>query len=1120
MFIKSKLIPPTMVDLSIIPRLRLFQQFDKFTKSKLTIIACPGGWGKTVLALSYVKSIEHRYVWYNLDETDSDVVTFVTHLIYGINNNCGIVKETQDALNLMVSGFQWKYILSTLFNELIDSHNEKITIVFDDYHTINSSKSINEVLEYMLRYSPPNINFIISTREKPDIYISKSRLYGSVIDIDLNAIAFDNNEIDKLFLDIYSINLSETEIELIQRYSEGWVVCLQAIGISLKGRHEKNRLEFLKNHNNVCISLSEFFYEEIYSKLSDDLMSFMRVTSLPNKFNAELYRAMTNREDARLINTLIEKELFIVKIDENGQWYRYHHIIQEFLRQQLIINSTSELIETFHKRAAEYFHKDGDWHSTIYHLIHAKEYDRVSDMFNILNNNYFYGKMADSMLHWISDIPDDIVNSNCSLLLNKGWAEGQLGNLDYAIELMTLAKNKAIQKNDLKTFGSSFYCLMNTCFQNEQLPVSFEEINEDLYKNNTFFNLLRIYISIQYFYLNEPNKIKDYNDALLSFNDSDKNDNAYMTVLACHALHYDCFMGRIKQAINLIDDCMRSYSKSDDTIGNNFLFAEVLFEAGYYIESKHFFELSVKSLNAMGNIFYLRSTLAGLAINEFYLNNIKMAHNLVERLKNIDKENKRWSFSKKDAVSSAFALLAFHENEKDIFYHWAEDAIKYSERLNVYYYIYKVNCWLAPCYASLGNVDKAVDLLERSIQVSMDLGNPYAEARSRIILASILYDNREYSLALEHLSKSIEISELNEYDFLFNAKEKSLFIELLPFILENSINFDFVINIAIVVGEEVAKGLIPLLSHKDTNVKKASLNILTSIKYRHAEKDIAFLLKDPDKNIRSAAEKSIKSFALLPPEPIKVYTLGSFQLYVGDRQIHPNEWSRKSAQNLCKYFIFHSGKEITNDKLIDTFWQDEDATSGKRNFLVGISTLRKVLEPGIPPKKKSSYIKHNNGMYSFIIPDGSYIDVCDFEHNITMADRYSKGQDNMNAKSHYIRAVELYKGDFLEEDIYNDWSFPMREQYLEMYMKALKKLAYLCYKSLEYSITIEYINHILKKDEYDDFSYHLLMKTHTAMGNKHKAIDIYHKYCNVLRLELNTKPSNDITSFYQKISAK
>ncbi len=142
----------------------------------------------------------------------------------------------------------------------------------------------------------------------------------------------------------------------------------------------------------------------------------------------------------------------------------------------------------------------------------------------------------------------------------------------------------------------------------------------------------------------------------------------------------------------------------------------------------------------MGNIFFLRHILASLAINEIYLNNIKIAHNLVERLKDIDKENKRWSFSKKDAVSSAFALLAFHENKQDIFYHWTEDAIKYAERLNVYHYIYKVNCCLAPCYASLGNVDKAVALLERSIQVSIDLGNPYAEARSRIILASILYE--------------------------------------------------------------------------------------------------------------------------------------------------------------------------------------------------------------------------------------------------------------------------------------------------------------------------------------------------------------------------------------------
>ncbi|KJR39981.1 transcriptional activator domain-containing protein [Candidatus Magnetoovum chiemensis] len=877
--------------------------------------------------------------------------------------------------------------------------------------------------------------------------------------------------------------------------------------MSIENSSVENLMDILNNSDNIRRFLFDYFLEEIYKELPDYLRAFMKLTSLPNMFNAKLYTVVTNNEYAGYIDILLKKELFIVKLDEEGQWYKYHQIMQEFLRQRLSDTKDTSYIETLHKKLAAYFSENNDWQNTIYHSIRAKDYDKLSEVLLVLGSHSFEAKFSELVLQWLNDIPEEIINLNCSLLYIKGWAQGQIGNLNNSIKLLNLAKDIAKQQNNLNVLYLSIFCLANSYFQNEQLYMYTslnEEICEDLYKNNKYFFFLKVYISnSMIYYLNNPALFKPFYDAVFAMDDINKNDPAYNFIAMCSIYHYDCFMGNIDEAITKSSNYLPVYEERLDT--NSFIYifyAHILFEAGNYLKSSHFIKLPLEAFYRFGNLFFIRDILGLYAINELHLNNIDEARRAVEKIKEVNKIGKKWENTRKNNVSTAFALLSFYENDSEAFCYWADDAINYVGKLNSYYLIYQVHCELAPCYAKLGNTDKAIELLETSIRVINDFGNLYGEARSRLILASILYDKGLYGAALEHLSKAVEVSVVKGYDFLFMQKEKHHTIKLLPFMLENKINLHFLVNISVAIGKEIGSGTMALLGHNDMEVKSAAVKILCDIKYRQAKNKIEeILLKDMNNNARQTIEQAAKIFELLPPEPLTVNCFGSFRLSIGDRQIQPRDWKRKSAKTICKYFIFQSSKEIITDKLIDTFWQNDDAVSGRKNLLMAVSALRKLIEPDILPKKASSYIKFADGMYSFFIPDGSYIDAFEFESCISNAVKYSEEHNNIEAECYYKRAVELYKADFLEEDLYEDWTYPLRDKYLSMYIKALKELSNVNYKNQDYTRTIEYLNKIIQKDKYDEQAYYLLMKTYIAEGNRNKAITEYKKYYNFLKAE-------------------
>jgi len=319
------------------------------------------------------------------------------------------------------------------------------------------------------------------------------------------------------------------------------------------------------------------------------------------------------------------------------------------------------------------------------------------------------------------------------------------------------------------------------------------------------------------------------------------------------------------------------------------------------------------------------------------------------------------------------------------------------------------------------------------------------------------------------------------------------------------------------MGRDCANDVICSLKDKNTEVKKSAINILIEMRYRDVESDLIELLKDSDKEICKCATIGLQRISLLPAEPLRVYTFGKFTAFVGDRKIVENSWKRKTAKSFFKYFVFNAGKDITLEKLEEIFFNDKSVENAKLNIRQGISSLRRVLEPGITSRRDSSYLKALNGSYCFEFPEGSYIDFIEFNRLLIEAVLAKKDGDSYRAISIYNKTISLYNGDVFDDDHVESWADIVRAYYLDRYKEAMSETARLYFEVKEYNKSIEALKTLLSKDSWHERSYLLLMKCYLAIGEKTKAVEVYRRCSNVLIDELNINPSKQIIDLYKSM---
>jgi len=347
----------------VISRPRLIERLDEGLHRKLTLISAPAGFGKTTLVSEWVADCGRLTAWLSLDEADNDPTRFLAYLVAALqtvaaNIGGGVVGALQS-----LQPPPTESILTALLNE-ITTLPDDIVLVLDDYHVIDA-KSIDGALTFLLEHLPPRMHLVIATREDPQLPLARLRARGQMTELRAAELRFTTYEAAAFLNEVMGLNLSAADIAALDDRTEGWIAGLQLAAISMQGHQDVTRFiqSFTGSHHFVL----DYLVEEVLQQQSPGVQSFLLRTSILDQLCGPLCDAVLLDHSAsgqEILQYIERANLFLVPLDNERRWYRYHHLFAELLRQRLqhAADSTVDKVEevtALHGRASVWYETNG-----------------------------------------------------------------------------------------------------------------------------------------------------------------------------------------------------------------------------------------------------------------------------------------------------------------------------------------------------------------------------------------------------------------------------------------------------------------------------------------------------------------------------------------------------------------------------------------------------------------------------------------------------------------------------------------------------------------------------------------------------------------------------------------
>jgi LuxR family maltose regulon positive regulatory protein len=413
-------LPPTLVK-----RPRLVERLHQGVGRRLTLLSAPAGFGKTTLLSEWHASpLGKRYqlAWVSLDEMDNDptrlwsYVTGSLDMLYpGLGN---------DAMSLLHSSpsVPIESVLVTLLNALSDiyassAEQREIALVLDDYHVIQA-EPIHRAITFLLDYLPGHVHLIIATRADPPLSLARLRTREQSSELRAGELRFTRDEAEIFLNQAMELGLSKTEAFELEARTEGWIAGLQLAALSIRSQPDiPHVLEgFTGNHHYV----SDFFIEEVLKRQAKEVQEFLLQTSVLQRLSAELCEAVTGREGSQAMLERIEaSNLFLVPLDAERHWYRYHTLFGDALRRYLRREHPAEFVQGLHRRAATWYGHQGFFPEAIEHALAGADMEQAGQFIERLARVVRMRGEPASLLGWLERLPESVVQHHPDLYLLK-----------------------------------------------------------------------------------------------------------------------------------------------------------------------------------------------------------------------------------------------------------------------------------------------------------------------------------------------------------------------------------------------------------------------------------------------------------------------------------------------------------------------------------------------------------------------------------------------------------------------------------------------------------------------------------------------------------------------------
>jgi LuxR family maltose regulon positive regulatory protein len=457
--ILTKLRVPT-VRARVIPRMHLVERLSAETDTGLILVCAPAGYGKTTLLAEWSQSLLQHGVavaWYALDSSDDAPTAFGSYLVASLAQALGPMSELAHMAQLVRSSpeIDLQRILPAVINAVASSDRDCV-LILDDYHLIGAP-AIHTAIAFLLERLPENMHVAIGSRSDPPLHspgtaparsagasVARLRVRGQLLEIRADSLRFTTDETALFLNEVMRLELSPEMVTALDVRTEGWIAGLQLAALSLSGRSDKE--SFISSFTGSHRYLVEYLLEEVVGRQSEEVQSFLLSTSILERLCGPLCDAILGGPlgSEAVLQRLEQANVFVVALDDQGYWYRYHHLFRDFLQTRLL-KTRPERVAPLHRAASEWHAAHGSLREAVQHALQTQDWTYAAALVEQHGVSMMMHSEFSTVYEWCAAFPEEVMRVHPALCLFQsnalvlGYRRQNRGRIEERLQMVEQA---------------------------------------------------------------------------------------------------------------------------------------------------------------------------------------------------------------------------------------------------------------------------------------------------------------------------------------------------------------------------------------------------------------------------------------------------------------------------------------------------------------------------------------------------------------------------------------------------------------------------------------------------------------------------------------------------------
>jgi LuxR family maltose regulon positive regulatory protein len=1084
-FLRTKLLPPRPAP-ELLSRPRLTERLLANLAHPVTLVAANAGSGKTTLVADFVRQHTQKYVWYQLDHTDADPSVFLGYITYGIKQAVPGFGEVmfsylQESANELAR--QPERAVDVLLNEVLESIEQQMILVLDDYHHLGAETPVHRVVDRLLAYLPDVLHVIIISRDVPPLALARLRSQASLSIIDRSELLFTDEETQELFRQVFDLELTPQQLSEYRERTHGWITALQLVrqvaqrqvmthGARDGEAESLNLSEVLRQSER---DIFDYFAEEVFADETEEVQQLLLRISLLERIEIETCgRLYPEMHCASTLPALVRRNVFLtIASDERGEEYRLHPLFQSFLRRRFRAEAGRAVVTAEHARLADHFLERGQWEQAMHHLVAAEDFGRAAHLIAERGGDWIASGALASLLSFAEALPAAVLEAEPRALAHRAEVARLQGDDEAASAWFRRAVTLLREQGDHEGEAEALHSLAAISRRHGDFETAFAHLDRAVELTDEK-SIVRVKCGntrgLCLVAMGEWTKAElEFRVALQAA--EERNDEHYVRLIA-HNLGTPAGMrGDFGEALRWLRRMLRDDGGApmpQEAIGHLNM-ARCYFYRGDFASCEQHLDRALETCQLF-NLMSLRGE-----VFEAYGNLYR------------EREDAARAAEFYERAARAYDEAGIDPTRREL---WEEQALL---RLQ------------------MGDVGGARMLLDRLVRARTDAGDEMGRYTAMLTRSRVMLSQGEHETPRAELQAALEYFHANGLYYyeaqaslalavsLFATGDSDTMLEPLRRALDLAARYDY----EYWLQREVAHH--PQLFASTDAAELLPPDVREQIPAAAAAR---LTTQPPQASVTVVApQRAVTDLTIRMLGPVEIFR-------DPQRPLAADAWTTKRARDILCFIASRRHRRASKDNIIDTFWGEADFDAVEKNFHPTVSHIRKALNSNQPLKQ--NFLLYRDGDYQ-LNPDFSYfIDTEEFDRLVAEGEAARRAGQHDVYVSSYEKALALYRGDFMQS-VYEEWVDEHRSYYREQYLRLLESLAAAAEKTQEWSRALDLAQQILRDDPFREDMHCTIMRAHAALSNRVAVKEQYETLRKLLRDELEVEPVAETQKIYREL---